>query len=370
MGILADLKSGIQTLGGLPPVVAASPLSPRPNHLSHFVLSDLFGTDSPRLMTREDAMRIPALARCRTLICSTIARLPLEAIKEGEPLENQPAWINRSSGQVSPFHRMLWTADDLLFYGWSLWWVERGAENQILSADRVPMERWSLESSGEIRIDDKPVPARNAVLIPGIHDGILSHGDDAIRHYRDLLHAAAKAASTPMAMVELHQTGERPLTDEQVQNLVSDFANARRGRNGGIAFTSGVQAKELGAAKEHLLTEGRNAAAIDVARLCGIPSTMIDAVISGSSLSYSNPDSRMAELITFGIAPYMTAISARLGLDDIVPRGVGMQFDTAYSLAPITEVAAPDDGLSSSTAPARKSIAEVEEITEGITSNG
>ena len=67
---------------------------------------------------------------------------------------------------------------------------------------------------------------------------------------------------------------------------------------------------------------------------------MVDAVQSGSSLSYSNVESRLHELITFGISPMMDAIAARLSMDDIVPRGTSVNFDTSAIMTALPN----DDG--------------------------
>lgn len=101
--------------------------------------------------------------------------------------------------------------------------------------------------------------------------------------------------------------------------------------------SSGIEVKEHGSAKEHLLIEGRSAVALDIARMLGIPASMIDASQPGSSLSYSNTRSRLDELLAFGIAPLMAAIVSRLELDDITPRGTTLQFDTSQIVATLID---------------------------------
>lgn len=346
MGLIDVIRQATRLPGdvttGLPAPVLASPMSPRPNHLEAIVWADLIDRDY-KPISRADAMRVPALARARQLIVTTVARLPLRAMRGGEPLETQPSWLDRTDGPVSPYHRMLMTADDLLFYGWSLWAVRRGADGYVIAADRVPIENWELRE-GLVIVNDRPARNDEVVLIPGIHEGILAFGDETIKQARGLLHSAAKAATTPNAMVNLAQKSGAPMSDEDIDKLISRWAAARRGENGGVSFTNNaIEVEELGSAKEHLLIEGRNASAVDVARLCGIPAAMIDATLNGTSLSYTNTQSRLAELINFGVAPMLGAIAARLGLDDVVPRGVALEFDITESIAPVDAIAPPDD---------------------------
>lgn len=335
---------GLDRLPATGAAALASPWAPRPTHLEPVIAADLFGDDAKRTITRADAMAVPALARARALITTTVARLPVHATRAGVPLDDQPRWIDRTDGPVSPFHRMTMTVDDLLFYGWSLWAVERDYDGRAIAADRVPIHRWTIRDDGTIVVDDHHVPDRDVCLIPGPHEGILTFGADTIRHAVAVLDAVARAAETPAAQVELHQTNDAPLTAEEADRIRQSWIAARRGRNGGVAFTTaGIEVRDHGAPIADLLVDGRNASAVDIARMCGIPASMVDATLSGSSLSYQNTASRMNELVTFGLAPFMAAIAGRLGMDDMVPRGVRIEFDMAETVAPISKFTVPDD---------------------------
>lgn len=311
------------------PNAVASPLIHRPTHLAEVDgLGEWYRAWRPTTVTRDVAIRIAPLARARGLIVSTIARLPLIAIDgDGETTET-PQFITDRAGPLSPFHRMLWTVDDLFFHGWSLWACRREA-GLVVAADRVDFDRWEITADGTVKVDGAPAAAEDVILIPGVNEGILTTGADVLAQAHRLAASAARAADNPAAQVEIHQTNDAPLTEEDIDRLIARWARARRGENGGVAFTSAaVEVREHGASSEHLLIEGRNAAAVDIARHAGIPATMIDATLSGSSLTYSSTPSRLVELVTFGLSPLMTAISSRLSQDDITPPGVRLEFDT------------------------------------------
>ena len=164
----------------------------------------------------------------------------------------------------------------------------------------------------------------------------------------DLNAAAARAAKTPIAHTELHQTGGEPLTKEQAQALVEGWISARRSPDGAVSFTNpSIEVKTHGSYDAALLVEGRQAAAVDIARLTGIPAVLLDASTSDGTLRYSNVDARNAEFIDFCLAPIMGAIAARLGMDDVVPRGVAIEFDTTNltgtDAAELGDVEVPDD---------------------------
>lgn len=338
MGIIADAVQLARMLA--PPQALASPLAD-----TSVLAPVLIPTIDDAPASRDQAMTVPALLRARNLICSTVGRMQIIAHKGGVDLPQQPAWISRTDGPLSPFHRALWTADDLLFHGWSLWSVTRDFHGHVLTADRINFADWSFAPDGRVLVLGQSVPANNVVLIPGIHEGILRHGASTIREALAISAGVTRAVETPAAAIELHQTNDRPITLEEIERLKADWVKARKGAGGGVAYTSSaIEVKEHGAPREHLLVEGRNAVAVDIARLAGIPASMIDATLGGTSLSYSNTASRLAELIAFGIAPMMAALTARLGMDDVVPRGVALRIDTTEAVEVLKTFIVPDDG--------------------------
>lgn len=322
------------------------------NHLWPIVAPDWLPASS---VTRSAAMQVPAIKRARGVICTTIARTPLRAYRGDELVTAAPAWLDRTDGPVSPYHRMVWTVDDLLFYGWSAWAVSRDVTGHVLAADRIPFDQWEIEdgrfiwtTAGGVRTEADP---NTVILIPGSDNGLLSESSGMIRHAADLLAAASKAAENPAAYLELHQTNELEITPEKARDLVEAWAKARRGENGGVAFTSaGVEVREHGAYSEHLLVEGRNASALDIARAMQVPGITLDAAAE-NSMTYVNAQAKAHDLIDYGLAAYMSPIAARLGLDDVVARGVSIRFDLDALLGPGASHGTPDDG-SGSTPPA------------------
>lgn len=314
-----------------------------PNHLLPVI-----GPEIPDRISRAGAMRVPAVARARRLIVGAIARCALEARVNGERASEQPRWMIRSDAIQSPWYRMTWTADDLMFYGWSLWGTERDYDGRVIRADRIDPALWDMDAQG-VYVDGKMLDPAEYILIPGPDEGLLSTGADAIRHAKALNRLSQRAAETPSAQIELHQTGGAPLSSEQIKELLSSWASARRGNNGGVAFTNQtIETKEHGKADGQFLIEGRNAAALDIARATGIPAVMIDAAPAGATgtLTYSNAEGRNQELVDYALAPFMAAIAARLSQDDVVPRGWTVAFDlTDLTSLAVSDVEVPDDML-------------------------
>ena len=306
-------------------IAVASPFA-GPSHLNQVVWPDIMGAEWLPL-TRAEAMAVPAVARARGLITGSIARLPLEAVKDGETLDPAPLWMHRTDSPLPPYHRMLWTVDDLVFYGYSLWAVTRDVHGQVIRADRVPFQNWEFDQEGQITVNGDLVRSDSVVLIPGPHEGLIQYAARTIRQASSLLQSADKAAKNQTAYLELHQTNEAPMTEEDIAALIKGWSEARAGANGGVAFTNnGIEVREHGAPREHLLIEGRNASAVDIARCMGVPAALIDAQAQQGALTYETTQDRNAQFLTYGLAPYLDAISARLSQDDVSPRKTGVEF--------------------------------------------
>lgn len=307
--------------------------------LAKVVWSDIFGA-AFEPVTRAEAMALPAVARGRHLLVSTIAQLPLACFRAAERLDT-PAWLTRTSGPTSPAHRMAWTVDDLIFAGWSLWVVQRGAGGAIVDAARCPAERWHLEDDGTVMIaddegNDQAATAESVILIPGFHEGLMTYGARTIRSARDLELTWAGRARNPIPAVELHQTTDDPMTEAEIDDLIGGYVKARQDPNGSVTYTpSSVELKVHGTGGANdLLIEGRNAAAIDVARMLGLPAAMIDASNVNSTLTYETVQGRNLEFRDYSLALYTGAIAARLSMDDVTPRGTRIGFDATDFITP------------------------------------
>lgn len=298
-------------------------------HLATVTWSELFPNIDPDNLpvTRASAMQVPALARARNTLVA-FARFPLHAITAVGPAEKQP-WMVR---QPDPSHPALmtwtWIIDELLFYGRAYLYVLEESAGRAVRARVLPQTSIDFDEAGE------PVGYRGVrypgrwVRIDGMHEGILNFGRQAIRSALALETAYRHASVAPVPAVDLHQTTPTPkLTSSDRKELIDSWVKARRGANGAVGYTShNIEAKVLGAHPEQLLMAGRNAAALDMARLVGVPAWAVDASTTGSSLTYANVVDRRRDLVDLSFGSYMAPIEARLSLDDVLPRGTWARF--------------------------------------------
>ena len=302
------------------------------DHLEAITLAHLLEVDvDQRPITRADAMSIPVIARGRNTLVALASRLPLEALTAAGPVTPQP-WITRKPESGIPRSiSVAWTIDQMIFYG-RAWWAirHRDTYNRPAIVTVVPETAMTFDAEGDpAGINGKPWPAAEWVRIDAHHEGILTYGRATLGEALDLRRAIRKAAANPVPSVELHQTTPAPtLTNREKQDIVAAWVAARR--KSGVAFTPhNLDVRTHGQAAEQLLIEARNAVDRDLSRLIGVPAYVADVTQAGSSLTYSNIESRTREVLDYGLSPYLTCIEDRLSLDDVLPRGQWAHFDTS-----------------------------------------
>lgn len=350
MGLLDRLGFGKDRLDFLtsPAMSVASPFADN-SSLSQIIVSDLFahegGSGLENLpLSREEAMTIPAVNKARSVLISTITAFPLKAYAAGtaEPLATQPTFLQRDDGPQSPLYRMTMTVDDLLFFGRSLWLVERGADNQITAAEWLPQKHWQI-TEGAVTVRDNAISETDYILfeIPG-YPGLLNIGSRTLRHARNLeIDIDQKTRNhIPATVITLPDSVER--TEEEERAILESWKKARRDPEGAVALLpEGVTVNFHGDVKTDLLVEGRNAVVTNVGQLTSIRSAMLDGTSSIDSLTYTTAQGERNAFYEFDLPFWIAPIEARLS--QVVPRGQRVRFDKYESqnlptpTGPVTE---------------------------------
>lgn len=294
--------------------------------LSRIAWSEHFGGDTG-VVNRNGAMAIPAIAKGRNILVGVGASLPLIELEGTEQID-QP-WLYRTSGDVSPWHRMAYTIDDLIFHGWSLWAVERDSAGQITDAARVPFELWEVDShTGQITVNGTQAETADVILIPGSFEGVLAAGAETIRGAHALQAAWIGRAQNPIPLIELHQTTDDELDPEEIDQVVADWSAARTSPTGAVGWTdSRVEVRVHGAVSTDLFEEGRNAIVLDVARLISVPAALLDGSMSSATLTYSTQEGQRNEFMDYSLPTWLSPIEARLSMDDVCTPGRRIRFD-------------------------------------------
>lgn len=300
-------------------------------------------------VTRGVAMTVPSVAKARHLLVTYIAGVPLRAMRGTDvlPVDQQPTFLYRTNGASTPWHRMAWTIDDLLFNGWSLWAVTRGARDgntygPILDATRVPPEWWTFNDDGRIEVNGSEVREDEVILFAGPAEGLCEFAAGTIRAARNIELAWAGRVRSPIPVVELHQTTDDELTDDEVDELLAAYIAARQDPNGAVVYTpNGIDLRVHGEQASSYLVEARNAVRLDVANMTGLPGESLDGSLSTASLTYTTQEGTRTE-VGDALRMWFEPIEARLSQDDVVPRGQRVRFDRGDLVAPIPSPTGPN----------------------------
>ncbi|WP_437384135.1 phage portal protein [Plantibacter flavus] len=295
--------------------------------LSSIFAAEIIGSTGA-FMTREQAMTLPPVVKGRAIIAGQIAPAPLRVLTEEGVTDTQPRWLYRTDGNLTPHHRMLWTVDDLIFNGWSLWGTPRDAAGQIETAERIPTEWWHFDAEGQIVVNDEVVSAEEVVLIPGPSEGFLEYATRSMRGAMALEEAYVKRANNPVPLVELHETTDNAYTDDEIDGLIEDYWEARNDPKGTVTFTPfNLELKTHGDQAPQLAIEGRNFAKVDTANFLNLPAAALDGSLSTASLTYSTQEGTRNELLDYSLSYWADPIAARFSQDDCVAEGSRVRFD-------------------------------------------
>lgn len=355
MGVLDSLLRPFSAASSVM-LPTTSPYSPTPQ-LPQMVIADLYSDadlyDLP--LSREEAMRVPAVARSRNLLVSTIAKFPLRALRRDPAtgvdtdVTSDYAWLYRTNNSVSPYERLAWTVDDLIFHGCSVWLLDRGAPAEggrrpILNAEWCPPRHWRIvNDNGELRlhVDGVAIADERFLLINSPFEGLLNIAQRTLRGARDIEKAWVGRIRNPIPLIDLHRVDD-DMTDTEVTDMVKAWSAARRNDEGAVASTpASVQLQVHGEIQHELFVEGRNAIRTDIGSFLNVRVAMIDGTIGVDSLTYTTKDGERNSFYEFDLPFCTDPITARLSLDDVVPRGTRVRFDMYEAFNLPTPTGAP-----------------------------
>ena len=302
-------------------------------------------------IARQNAMAVPTVARCRNLVANTIASIPLACYSDstGEEVATI-SWVKQPDKRQPRAVTLAWTVDSLLMYGVAYWRVEevyaddgRPASFSWVQNDRVTV-KYNAKST-EIdyyMIDAVRVPESGAgslVTFQSLTQGLLLTSQSTIQAALDIEKAAAIAAQTPIGSGFIKNSGA-DLPEEQVQGILNSWKTARNSR-GTAYLTSTLDFQPLSfAPKDMMYNEAKQYLATELARACNVPAWMVDAEVF-RGMTYQNVLDGRKDFFAYSLYPFVSAVEARLSMDDLTPRGQVVKFavdDTFLRADPATRL--------------------------------
>lgn len=336
LAAIDDIQTGtLLKMPGVDLATASGIVSPwSEGQLDSFVWADIYGLNVVPV-TRKEAMSVPAVAASRHRIVQ-LADRPLRALRAAEDVTDKQSWLYRTNTAVTPWQRLAATLDDWIFYGDSLWIVERGAKSEgsayapILDAVHAPYDRWRVDpDTREILVDEQPVPAESVLYLAGPFEGLLNVASETVRASKALERAWASRVRNPSPTVILEEREDGTVTPKEAKTYTSAVSKALRDPDGAVMFVpQKINLRLESGGGIDVLDKARNAVRIDIANLLNLNASALDGAQAQSTLTYQTQQTETQELqdrLAFWTAP----LEHRLSMDDVVPRGTRIRFDFA-----------------------------------------
>lgn len=301
-------------------------------------------------VTKATAMQVPAFSKAVQTYSHTISAFPLREYLDDEQQIARP-FLRQPCPDTTYGAFMARLVQDLVLYDVAWWRItSRTWDGFPATVVRMPPEQvlistgTSVSPSNTTEVDPVQysdyqllwngtlVPTRDIIRFDGDGSGgWLKTGATALSVAAALEAATLNYSQSPLPSVVLKNNGA-DLPEDQVDNLLEAWEEARAARATAY-LNSTIDANAMGwNASDLQLVEARNAAAIQIARLCNLDPIWTGAGVPGSSLTYSNRVDLYRQLLDTALTPIMRMIDERLSLNDVTPRGHTVLFDTSVFL--------------------------------------
>jgi hypothetical protein len=288
-------------------------------------------------VSREEAVTVPSVMRCRNLIATTIGVMELKTYSKATKAEipNLP-WVNQLSKSAPNSVILTAVVDALIFHGTAyLEVVEeyqddlRPARYDFVNNTRVQVQLNKLNTFVDFyTVDGRERPMSglgSLVTIQSPIDGILHAGARILRAAIDLEKASATAASTPVPSGILKNNGA-DLPPAEVSGLLAAWKRSRAERSTAYLTSTLEYQPTSFSPKDMMYNEALQYMSTQLARLFNVPAYYISAD-QNNSMTYANVQDERRQFVSLSLQPYISAIENRFSMDDLSPTTQFVAFD-------------------------------------------
>ena len=289
-------------------------------------------------VSRFEAMGIPTVKRARNIIAGTIGTFPLVCTRtagDGTVTRTPRPLLTQPDPNTTAQYVLTWTVDDLIFYGVAWWRVlARDLQGYPAQAERLDRSRVRLDyTTGSVYVDGAPVAARDLIRFDSPDEGVLNVPGTTLRTAL-LLEAAVRRFAVmdiPSGVLKDTRAEGANLTRTEVDELLAGWRSSRERYATGYLHRSLDYVPTAFNAQQLQLLEGRQHQALEIARMFGLAAGHVNAP-EATGMTYRNGEAQRRALVDESLRDYMTAITQRLSLGDVTPRGQAVDFDLAKYL--------------------------------------
>jgi phage portal protein BeeE len=231
---------------------------------------------------------------------------------------------------------MAYTLESLLFYGRAMWYVtERTVDGYPTKFQLLPMG--SIQTADEegpvfyqpskaISFAGNELDYRNVIQFLSPIQGIIYSSEQTIATALKVEQSRYKNAQSSLPSGVLKQTGGEPLSAQELSEIGAAFQEARLTSQTAVLNEFLSYEASTATPDKMLMIESAQYSALDLARLCGVPPYLVG--VATGAYAYTSSEQSRADLYIFGVKPYADCIASTLSMNNVLPRGTYVKFDT------------------------------------------
>ena len=368
MGTWQRIKDALRLSADVPDITTMSDEGPRFSVGPDSIPPEFFGLSSydaliaarPRV-ARRLAIQVPAVLRGRDLICTPIGQLELTSYRKSDQTTVPNDLFDQPEEDIARIVTYAYTVEDLLFEGTAWWRITKwqgpapamGPGNpynfplkvrrlEPRSVDQRKDGTTWVSRDGSLQGESYDyVPDAELIRFDSPSDGVLIAGGGAImtllmldqRAYNSANNPVPEGFFTPKDGVDpFDDDPDADATEEEIAEAYTATKFLADWRSKRLTETTayvpgGLSYEQLAWDPLKLqLSEARQHAVLEIARLMGLDPE--DVAVSTTSRTYFNAETKRKDRVDFTLGKYLKAISDRLSMPDVTPRGQITRWDT------------------------------------------
>ncbi|RAZ34830.1 phage portal protein [Microbacterium sp. SMR1] len=295
---------------------------------------------SSRAVSSEDALTLPEVYRAFSLISTAIKQLSLDVYRGDERLDPKPAIVRAPNVDMSVGEFLELVTNSLTAQGNAYLLIDRDSSGRVVNF--TPLDPRTVEPDmnafGTVthyRVAGRttPVPSRDMEHLklnrmPGRAKGLgpIQAAQGTLRGALDVRDYASNWFHDSGLPAGGYWSTDKALVPAQAELNREALTRATRDREGAPMVGDGFKLVPFTLSPEDAQwLESRKYNTTDIARLFGVPASLMLAVLDGNAQSYQNVSQELTGWVKFGLAQYTTEIEE--ALSRALPRGQRVRFN-------------------------------------------
>lgn len=294
------------------------------------------------VVTESRALSLPTVYRAVSLIATGVSQLTVDTWRGGDPIE-APTWVRRPDIKLSRSAFLEQTTVSLALTGNAYWRVHRTSPGDPIRAlttlnpnEVIPLEDGRFSHRGKT-LSDWQVQHLALMRVPGRLEGLgpIQAARLDLAGALDLRDYAAGWFSTsgvPNGVLSTDQV----LSPDQAAAYKRQWMESQSHLDGPAVLGNGISYQPLMLSpKDAQFLESRQFSTTEIARLFGIPSHLMLAVVEGNSQTYMNVADADLTFVRWTLSQYLREIEESITV--LLPRGQSARFNLDAILRPSTK---------------------------------